>query len=181
MEKIDRHMKTVLETSRLTIRGMGTEDLDFVAEMLAHDEVMRFWPNPLNRRESRQWIRTQQLRYSRDGYGYWLAMLRPENTPVGQVGLLNQNADGNEEVGLGYIIHKPFWRQGYAYEASVNCLNYAFNHLRVNRVIALIRPENTPSKKLAEKLEMSEGNTVYYKGLDHIVYAAYRDNYQYSG
>ena len=32
----------VLETSRLILREMSLSDLDFVASMLAHPEVMRF-------------------------------------------------------------------------------------------------------------------------------------------
>jgi RimJ/RimL family protein N-acetyltransferase len=169
-------MKTVLKTSRLTLRETVGEDLEFVAEMLGHTEVMRFWPKIFNPQEARQWIQIQQWRYGDAGYGFWQVMLKDENTPVGQVGLLNQDVEGENEVGLGYIIHKPFWRQGYAYEASFGCLGYAFNHLQVNRVIALIRPENTPSRNLADKLGMSDENTVYYKGFDHTVYAAFRDN-----
>ena len=36
-------MKIILETSRLRLREMGMTDLDFVAAMLAHPEVMRFY------------------------------------------------------------------------------------------------------------------------------------------
>ncbi len=42
-------MKVVLETPRLVLRELSLADLDFVAAMLAHPEVMKFWPRPYRR------------------------------------------------------------------------------------------------------------------------------------
>ena len=45
-------MKPVLETARLVLREMSLADLDFIAELLAHAEVMRFWPKCYDRDEA---------------------------------------------------------------------------------------------------------------------------------
>src|SRR5580658_2720921 len=105
-------MKSILETERLILREMSLADLDFVAAMLAHPEVMRFWPKCYNRQEAADWIKRQEQRYATHGIGYWLAIDRTSGKPVGQVGPLVLQVDGVEEIGLGYIIHRPFWRLG---------------------------------------------------------------------
>ena len=80
-------MTFILQTPRLVLRKLNLDDMDFVAEMLAHPEVMRFWPRPHTRDEAADWIRRQQNRYVRDGYGYWLAPDKVNGQPIGQAGL----------------------------------------------------------------------------------------------
>jgi len=93
----------VLETSRLILREMSPNDLDFVASMLAHPEVMRFWLRCYSREEAEEWVRQQQDCYARHGHGYWLALEKATLQPGGQAGLLMLEVDGVEEVSLGYI------------------------------------------------------------------------------
>jgi RimJ/RimL family protein N-acetyltransferase len=95
-------MKPVLETPQLILREMSVADLDFIAELLAHPEVMRFWPKCYDREETANWVKRQQARYAKDGIGYWLVLEKASGRPVGQVGLLVLTVDDREEVGLGY-------------------------------------------------------------------------------
>jgi [ribosomal protein S5]-alanine N-acetyltransferase len=167
--------KLVLETPRLLLREMSLEDLDFVAAMLAHPEVMRFWPKCYNREEAVDWIKRQQQRYANHGVGYWLALDKSSNQPAGQAGLLVQQVDDVEEVGLGYIMHRPFWRMGFAFEAASSCMDYAFNKLGRNRVIALVRPENLPSQGVALKLGMRVEKSTLLAEYEHLVYVTLRN------
>ncbi len=165
----------VLETSRLVLREMSLNDLDLVASMLAHPEVMRFWPRCYSREETEEWVRQQQDRYARHGHGYWLALEKATIQPVGQAGLLTLEVDGVEEVSLGYIVHRPFWCKGFATEAGAACLDYAFETLGEPRVIAPIRPENTPSQGVALKLGMEpEKRTTYLAGFEHLIFSISR-------
>ena len=164
----------VLETSRLLLRELVPDDLDFVAAMLADPEVMRYWPRPYSREEAEDWVRRQRERYARDGYGYWLAVERATGRPVGQTGLLTVEVDGVEEAALGYIIHRPFWRRGFATEAAAAILDYAFGTLGKQRVIAPIRPENEPSLAVARKLGMAPERRTSFAGFEHLVFALTR-------
>ena len=165
-------MRVILETPRLLLRELSRDDLDVVAEMLAHPEVMRFWPKPCSREEAEDWIRRQQERYARDGYGYWLALDKASGNPVGQAGLLAQEVDGVMEIGIGYIIHRPYWRQGYATEAAAHCRDYAFSTLGKPRVTALVRPENEVSQKVARKIGLKLERLTIFAGFQHILFAA---------
>ncbi|MFY9820065.1 MAG: GNAT family N-acetyltransferase [Thermoanaerobaculia bacterium] len=136
-------MKAVLETLRLRLREMSLGDLDFVAAMLSHPEVMRFYPKLYSREEATWWIERQLDRYERHGHGLWLVEDRVTGEPRGQVGLLIQEVDGVEEPEIGYLIHHPFWRQGLAAEAALATRSWAFGTLGLPRVISLIRPGNS--------------------------------------
>ena len=159
-----------IETERLFLREMDDSDLDFVAEMLGDREVMRFWPKPYSREEAAEWIARQHQRYEMDGYGYWLALRKQDGQPVGQVGLLSQEFDGQELIGLGYIIHRPFWRQGYAEEGVRACALLAFEKLGLGKIAILVRPENEPSIHLAKKLGAMQQCQAEYSGFTHVLF-----------
>ena len=167
-------MKQVLATERLTLREMALDDLDFVAAMLDHPEVMRFYPKRYTRDEARAWIERQVQRYADHGHGLWLVAERDSQTPVGQVGLMMQEVEGTLEPEIGYLVHRPFWRRGYASEAARGVRDYAFGVLDRPKVISLIRPENIPSQGVARTLGMAPQREVDFKGFRHIVFATWQ-------
>jgi RimJ/RimL family protein N-acetyltransferase len=167
-------MRILFETKRLAFREMSLDDLEVIAEMLAHPEVMRYWPRCYTREEAADWIQRQQERYARDGVGYWLAVDKELNQPIGQAGLLSLQVDGAEELAIGYIIRRPFWRRGFATEAAVGSASYGFNQLGRDRIVTLIRPENTPSIGVARKLGMIAERNVHHADFEHIVFVVPR-------
>ena len=168
--------KPILETPRLILCEMSLADLDFVAAMLADPEVMRFYPKCYSREEAQTWVERQTNRYARHGHGLWLVLDKASGQPVGQVGLLIQNVEGVEEKEVGYLIHRPFWRRGFATEAALACRDHAFEVLGRPRLISLIRPENIPSQGVARKLGMTPGpRTVQHSGFEHVVFSVWRD------
>ena len=164
-------MAPVLETPRLALREMSLDDLDFVAAMLGHPEVMRFYPKVYSRDKAWTWLERQRERYARDGHGLWLVEDRATGEPVGQVGLMTQLVDGVREPEIGYLIHRPFWRRGLASEAALGVRTWAFDTLGHERVISLIRPENLPSQGVARKLGMTPEKRVQFWELEHIVFS----------
>lgn len=168
-------MAFVLQTARLSLREMSPADLDFIAAMLANAEVMRYYPKCYSRQEAEVWIQRQMRRYARHGHGLWLVSEQSTGEPVGQVGLVIQNIGGVEEREVGYLIHRPFWRRGFATEAARACRDYAFETLGRQRVIALIRPENVPSQGVAGKLGMTpETYQIQHSGFAHLVFSISR-------
>lgn len=167
-------MGVTLQSERLNLRELDLSDLDFVAAMLADPDVMRFYPKVYTRDEAEAWVLAQQERYARDGFGFWLAIERETGVPIGQAGVLNSEVDGVSEPALAYMVHRPFWRRGFATEAAAACRDYVFETLDRGRVITLIRPENLPSQGVARKIGMTpEGRTIY-GGFEHLVYSIVR-------
>ncbi|HET6204204.1 MAG TPA: GNAT family N-acetyltransferase [Planctomycetota bacterium] len=170
----NRFQAAVLETPRLALREMTLGDLDFVAGMLGDPEGMRFYPKPLSREESEAWVRRQIDRYERDGHGLWLVVEKASGHPVGQVGLSIQEVEGVREPEIGYLIHRPSWRRGFAAEAALATRDHAFAVLGKPRVISLVRPENLPSRRVAMRIGMTIEKQVLFRGLDHRVFAVSR-------
>lgn len=167
-------MKVVLETPRLILRELEASDLDFAEAMLSHPEVMQFFPRCFSRDESAEWIRRQRERYAVEGHGYWLALDREAGEPVGQAGVMRAEVEGIVEPALGYIVHRPFWRRGYAAEAAAACRDHVFDALGGSRVITLVRPENLPSLGVARKIGMTIERRTIYARYEHFVLAMTR-------
>jgi len=160
----------ILETSRLRLREMTVGDLDFVASMLADPEVMRYYPKPLSREESLEWIERQIARYARDGHGLWLAESKDTGAPLGQIALAMQDLDAAREPEIGWLVHRPFWRRGFASEAARAVRDSAFGRWKYEHVISLIRPENMPSRGVAQKLGMRPARETAFHGFRHLVF-----------
>ena len=165
----DAFRPTALETARLKLRRMTLDDLDFLAALLGDAEVMRWYPKILTRDEARGWIERMLARYARDGHGLWLAVDKERGEPVGQIGLLAQPVEGVVEPEIAYLVHRPFWRQGYAAEAAAATRDWAFAR-GLDHVISLIRPENVASQAVARTLGMAPTRHIDHAGLDHVIW-----------
>ncbi len=145
----------ILETSRLYMRELRTDDYSSVCSIVQDPDVMYAWEHAFSDEEAAEWINENIRRYKRDGYSYWAVIEKASDKLIGVTGLISEQADDEDYVGIGYIYNKSYWGKGYAFEAASACVEYAFNSLHLNEVTAQIRPENTASRKVAERLGMS--------------------------
>ena len=78
-------------------------------------------------------------------------------------------------MGLGYIVRRGLWKQGYGTECARTSIQYAFDKLGADRVIATIRPNNIGSLSVAAACGMKVvGQIVKHyrdKDMPHIVCA----------
>ncbi len=160
----------ILETSRLILRELTPDDLDFVAEMMAHPEVNRYYEKQFTREDSALWLDRQLARYRRDGHGFWLVVNKKSADPVGQVGLLLQEVEGKRCPEVGWLLHRPWWGLGYATEAAAGVRALAKERWGYEDVISLIRPINDASCRVAERIGLFPGRRVTFHGFEHIVY-----------
>lgn len=162
--------RVILGTARLILREMTPEDIDFIAEMMAHPEVNFFYERRFTREESEIWLERQIERYRRDGTGLWLVLNRSTGHPIGQVGLAMQDVDGSRLPEIGWLLHRPYWGQGYATEAGVAVRDSALNDWGHSRLISLIRPVNLASQRVARRLGMTDQRRVQFHGFEHCVF-----------
>jgi RimJ/RimL family protein N-acetyltransferase len=164
----------ILETARLQLREFVPEDATALARILSDSETMRYYPAPFDRAGVEEWIARNRRRYALDGHGLWAMLLKSTGELIGDCGLTKQNVDGSDEIEIGYHVRRDHWGQGYATEAALACCDYGFANLPVERLISLIRPENLPSCRVAEKNGMKIWKEVMWHGLPHCVYAVER-------
>ncbi|MGD2148853.1 MAG: GNAT family N-acetyltransferase [Anaerolineae bacterium] len=62
--------------------------------------------------------------------------------------------DGRQEIELIYVLARAVWGKGYATEVGRALVRYAFEERGIDRLIALIEPENVASERVAVKVGM---------------------------
>lgn len=163
-----------LFTERLAFRLIVESDLDFLASMLGDREVMQHYPKVMCREESREWLEKILRRYQEDGHAFWLMQNRQTGESIGQMGLLKQQVDGVDEKEIGYMLHRSFWRQGFAAEGAAAVRDYAFGKFDCTRLISLIRPVNIPSQRVALSYGAKPEKLVKWREYEHLVFSLSR-------
>ena len=167
----------VLETPRLVLRRTTHADLDALAEAYCDRDNMRYFPKPYNRDDVAAVIERVLMRYQRDGVSKWAVIVKATGEVAGDCGLMMQEVDGTQEMEVGYVFARRFQGQGYATEAARASMQYAFEKLDRARLISLIRPENTPSRRVAERNGLKVEKEAIFHELPHLVYAVHRDSW----
>lgn len=164
----------ILETERLLLRELVPEDGDSLAAVLSDPETMRYYPAPLDASGVAAWIERNRRRYAEAGHGLWAMVLKSSCEVIGDCGLTRQSVDGTDEIEIGYHVRHDLWGRGFAPEAARACQGYGFGQLGADRLISLIRPENWPSRRVAEKTGLSLWKEVVWRDWPHCVYVIRR-------
>ena len=160
-----------LETERLILRELQPGDLDALAVVLGDPVGMEWYPHPFSRDETRAWIERDRGGYAELGFGHLGVVLRETGELIGDCGPTILEVEGAQEVELGWHIRLDLWGRGYATEAAIASRDWMFDGRGLDRLIALVRPENAPSCRVAEKIGMHVDRTIDRRGWRHHVYA----------
>jgi [ribosomal protein S5]-alanine N-acetyltransferase len=164
-------LKAVIETERLALRAITHDDFADLFSIWSDPEAMRMFPRTLDEAATREWIDRNLRRYEKYGHGLWAVILKDGRQFVGDCGLVIQRVDEVEELEVGYHFNPKFWGRGYATEAARACMDYARDRLGRRRIISMIRPENLPSRRVAERNGLRIEREVFWRGYQHYVYA----------
>ncbi|HEU0293810.1 MAG TPA: GNAT family N-acetyltransferase [Anaerolineales bacterium] len=145
-----------LETKRLVLRPMLEADIDTLHLIFTDLKVMAAFDHPpFTREQMERWLK-RNLDHQREyGYGLFSVILKETGELIGDCGLEQMEVGGEQLAELGYDFRSGFWNQGYATEAASAVRDYAFDVLKLPRLISLIRVGNLASKRVAEKVGMT--------------------------
>src|SRR5262249_49288224 len=104
------------------------------------------------------------------GYGLFSVTLKSEGLLIGDCGLEQMEIEGVSVTELGYDFRSDCWNQGYATEAATAVRDYAFQTLRLPRLISLIRVGNQASRRVAEKIGMRLAEEIVRYGQPYWMY-----------
>jgi ribosomal-protein-alanine N-acetyltransferase len=158
-----------LFTERLILRPLTLDDTDALLAIWGDAETMRYYPSTLNREQMAARIEAQIARYA-TGTGQLAVLLKETGELIGGCGPVWHEVDGVQELEVGYHIRRDHWGRGYAPEAARAVLDYAHAELQKYNCISLIRVENYPSRRAAEKNGAVLEKIVHWRGYDHCVY-----------
>jgi RimJ/RimL family protein N-acetyltransferase len=145
-----------LATRRLTIRPWQPRDLPAWAGMQADPDVRRYYyPSVLTRAESDAIVEHCMRHLDDHGFAFLALERRDDSLLIGGAGLSwTHDLPGGPAVEIGWILGRPFWRQGYASEASRAWFAHGWS-LGLAEIVGYTSVINAPSRAVMEKLGMS--------------------------
>jgi len=168
-------MKIFAETERLILRTLLETDVNGIFELDSDPEVHRYLGNnPITTIEqARDVISFIRKQYMENGIGRWAIIEKETNAFVGWGGFkfVTEVTNGHQNYyDLGYRLVKRFWGKGYATEAALASIDYAFNELKLSTIYAIADVENLPSRKVLEKCNFQYVETFEYFSAPHCWY-----------
>jgi RimJ/RimL family protein N-acetyltransferase len=149
----------MIETARLTLRNWTEAD---VAPFLAHTNtpaVMRWLGGVTPEPEGSERLRQRIIPWQEQrGFTFWVVERKADGELLGFCGIKISDTAGAPVEGMyevGWRLREDAWGQGYAKEAAIAALDFAFDRLGAERVVALTCIQNEPSWGLMERIGMT--------------------------
>jgi len=153
-----------LETSRLLLRPLQSNDAPALATLWSDPEVTRFMGGP---REYAKLIAIFEEDAQVDPplrFDLFPVIEKASGALIGHCGLLDKEIAGATEIELVYVFAQSACSKGYATEIAIALREYAFEVIELDRIVALIEPENRASQRVAEKIGMTREKDVARPG-----------------
>lgn len=142
----------IFETERLLFRRLVRDDLTALHTLYRDPEIRRFFPEGTlsldDTRAELEWFLGGHPRHPE--LGLWAAIHKPDGAFIGRCGLLPWTIEGRLEIEIAYLLDRAYWGRGLGAEAARGLVRYGFEHLGLQRLIALIDADNVASVRTAE-------------------------------
>ncbi len=171
-----------LWTRRLFFRHWSETDLELAYGLWGDGRVTKFIDarGELTLDEVRNRLDQEIARAKDYGVQYWPIFLQSTDRHVGCCGL--RPCDRSQNIyEIGFHIRADRWGQGFATEAALKVMDYAFTVIGVRALFAGHNPHNTVSRKVLLKLGFRYTHDEYYAptGRQHPSYRLTADEYQH--
>lgn len=147
---------TILTTERCIIREIMVEDVLELYRIYAEPEVARYTEALFeNVEEELEYTKAYiEKVYAFYGYGMWIVEDRQTGAIIGRAGI--ESKEERSGVELGFLIAKPYWRQGLATEVIKAIMEYTKEELDIHTIYTVVQEENDKSAALCTKLGFAQ-------------------------
>ena len=153
----------ILETDRLILRAWEITDLDDFFEYASVEGVgeKAGWEHHKSKDKS-----LEILKMFIEEKKVFAIVLKENQKVIGSIGIeelseeLDKDLDNLVGRELGYVLNKDYWNKGIMKEAVSKVVDYCFNTLKLNFLMASYFNHNIASKKVLENL-----NFQFYKDI----------------
>lgn len=153
----DQHKLIELTTPRLLIRHWREDEAERLFDIRSRPDIAKWLgdPNPWSDIATA----TEAIHSWRNGakgpphLGAWAIV--PTTTGISAGTVLLEYLPNDTQAQIGWFLHPDSVGNGYATEAAAAILAHAFNY-SVNRVWAIMWPDNEPSARVAESIGMTD-------------------------
>ncbi|MCX7114450.1 MAG: GNAT family N-acetyltransferase [Gammaproteobacteria bacterium] len=176
-------MATFLETKRCVLTLPKDADLNDLIALRTDPEVMKYIGNGAIQTKDQVSAFLANFRpyFEKHGLTFYSAFLKETEEFIGQAGLFHLGFDDSQsEIEVAYRLHKKFWGQGLATELVTVLIQWGFNHLAIQKIIAIVHPENEASRRVMEKSGMHYQGIISYKDQQLPCYEAVKSTIELS-
>ena len=153
----------ILETDRLILRAWEITDLDDFFEYASVEGVgeKAGWEHHKSKDKS-----LEILKMFMEEKKVFAIVLKENQKAIGSIGIeelgeeLDKDLDNLSGRELGYVLNKDYWNKGIMTEAVSKVVDYCFNTLKLNFLMASYFNYNIASKRVLENL-----NFKFYKDI----------------
>lgn len=134
-----------IETSRLILRPCREEDRDLFFELSSDPEVLAFFPFRRSRNDADAIFTMIRDITPEPGFDLLVMTLKQNGEAVGLCGLSKPHLEPHlpgEAVEIGWRIAARHWGNGYATEAGIALLHYAFDGLKLDGIVSIAVESN---------------------------------------
>lgn len=144
-------MLPTLVSQRLTLRPYRIEDALNVQRMAGEKIIADMTaniPHPYEDGMAESWIKLHQAWFAENSAAVFAIEVTGSSLHIGSMSITEiENGTGN----VGYWIGTEHWGNGYATEAAKRIIDYGFNQLGLNTLIARHLVENSASENVIRK------------------------------
>ncbi|KAA2224141.1 GNAT family N-acetyltransferase [Chryseobacterium sediminis] len=143
-----------LETSRLILNGINESQTEDILKIRSNPEVNKFVKrvSPKTNYDALQFILTIKERVQNNQTVYWGISLKDRLNLIGTICLWNFSED-RKTAEVGYELLPEYHRQGIMSEALNAVLDFGFNDLHLQEIVAITNKINENSKGLLIKYD----------------------------
>jgi [ribosomal protein S5]-alanine N-acetyltransferase len=158
-----------LETPRLRLRRLVPADEPDLIALDTDPDVMRYVGSPAGVKSPSETAERARRRVHERGaadgagLGFWRVEGRDDAAFYG-LGALIRMPEG-DDVEVAYRLARAAWGRGVATEAAGALVGYAFDTLRLRRVVAVTYPDNVASQRVLDKLGFERRGVADYNGV----------------
>ncbi len=154
-----------LTTPHLSLRPWTLDDAPRLFEIMQEKDIFQYFPPspPPTLEKAERYISHQLSHWQKFGYGHW-AVTTADGQLAGWNGLEYLPETGENEI--GYLLGASFRGQGFATEAARAAVSFAFQQAKMDSLIGLVHPDNTPSIRVLEKCGLRFIDRKVYFGME---------------
>ena len=161
----------ILTTERLTLRQLSIDDQQNIFALRSDQEINKFLDRPVARsvEDAINFINKVNDNVAKNNSIYWAITLSNTGIFVGTICLYGFSEE-NSSCEIGYELLTNFQGQGIMKKAAEKVIQYAFNTLQFQKIIAVTHTDNQKSTGLMEKLNFIQSGEAIEANPDLKIY-----------
>lgn len=155
-EEIYNRIPTI-QTDRLILRKLAKEDADDMFKYASEPAVSRFMPWEAHKtiEDTKEFLAFVIKAYEQQRKLTWAIELKATGQMIGTIDYVSWQPK-RFKAEIAYTLSPEYWGKGLMREAVDGLLAFGFKEMELNKVEAPIMLENVQSRRLAQKLGMTQ-------------------------